>query len=163
MGRRAIRSQKPTAVERFPNSTHSPNAYNNPHTGALSILQGHVYNNMRTEDQVRRLNVPASPASTHPSPPPPKVKQDGLAKLNALPVADLNAELLRICGSRVWVEAVAKTFPHTSPASVLTAMEKVWWSLSKPDYLEAFSAHPRIGDAAALKKVSSQHGNAASW
>jgi 2-oxo-4-hydroxy-4-carboxy-5-ureidoimidazoline decarboxylase len=86
-----------------------------------------------------------------------------LAKLNALPVADLNAELLRICGSRVWVEAVAKTFPHTSPASVLTAMEKVWWSLSKPDYLEAFSAHPRIGDAAALKKVSSQHGNAASW
>ena len=77
-----------------------------------------------------------------------------MTKLNALPVADLKTELLRICGSRVWVEAVAKTFPHTSPASVLTAMDKAWWSLSKPDYLEAFSAHPRIGDAAALKKVS---------
>lgn len=83
-----------------------------------------------------------------------KVKLDGLAKLNVLPVTDLKTELLRICGSRVWVEAVAKTFPHTSPASVLTAMDKAWWSLSKPDYLEAFSAHPCIGDAAALKRVS---------
>jgi hypothetical protein len=30
---------------------------------------------------------------------------------------------------------------------------KVWWSLGKSDYLEAFAAHPRIGDAAALRKV----------
>lgn len=69
-------------------------------------------------------------------------------------MTDLKAELLRICGSRLWAEAVAKTFPHTSPASALTAMDKAWWSLSKPDYVEAFSAHPCIGDAAALKRVS---------
>lgn len=36
------------------------------------------------------------------------------------------------------------------PATVL----KVWWSLSKADWLEAFRAHPRIGDAVALRKVS---------
>jgi hypothetical protein len=68
--------------------------------------------------------------------------------------SDLKKALSPICGSSVWVEQVAATFPHSSPASVLTAMDKIWWSLGKSDYLEAFSAHPRIGDAAALKKVS---------
>lgn len=30
---------------------------------------------------------------------------------------------------------------------------QVWSALRKADYLEAFAAHPRIGDAAALRKV----------
>lgn len=81
------------------------------------------------------------------------MKQAGLVALNALPPAELRTELKRICGSTKWVDAVAPTFPHASPASVLTAMDTAWWSLSQPDYLEAFAAHPRIGDAAALKKV----------
>ena len=29
----------------------------------------------------------------------------------------------------------------------------MWASLGRADYLEAFAAHPRIGDAAALRKV----------
>ncbi|TFJ85723.1 hypothetical protein NSK_003227 [Nannochloropsis salina CCMP1776] len=78
--------------------------------------------------------------------------QDGIAKLNAMPVADLRTKLLQICGSVSWVESVIKTFPHTSAASILTAMDRAWWSLSRPDYLEAFAAHPRIGDGEALKK-----------
>lgn len=100
---------------------------------------------------------------------------------------ELRTELLRICGSKAWVERVAQTFPHVTPAAALEAMDRVswikrrhtyrhpwlestdsvylsvsvpvhvraqvWGALGRADYLEAFAAHPRIGDAAALRKV----------
>lgn len=77
----------------------------------------------------------------------------GLTQLNKLPRERLTEELLRICGSTRWAGKVSQTFPHTSVADALQAIDKLWWFLEKEDWLEAFSAHPRIGDAAALRKV----------
>lgn len=87
---------------------------------------------MRSEEHVRvyvRVSIlpcPTPSISKANSPPPSKqVKQDGIARLNALSPAELRTELLRICGSTVWAERVARSFPHTTPTALLQAMEEV--------------------------------------
>jgi len=40
--------------------------------------------------------------------------------------------------------------PFGRDAKMLTAARVEWFALSEPDWLEAFSHHPRIGDRAAL-------------
>jgi OHCU decarboxylase len=37
--------------------------------------------------------------------------------------------------------------PFNDPAALQAAGEKIWWSLPESDWLEAFSAHPKIGEA----------------
>ena len=69
-----------------------------------------------------------------------------LAELNALE-PDRAAALLRdCCGSSRWVEAMLGRRPFASKSELLDAAEHVWVSLSEPDWLEAFSHHPRIGE-----------------
>jgi OHCU decarboxylase len=36
--------------------------------------------------------------------------------------------------------------PFASDAELLAAAERVWWGLGRTDWLEAFAAHPRIGE-----------------
>ena len=36
--------------------------------------------------------------------------------------------------------------PYASDAALLEAAEREWWTLERADWLEAFAAHPRIGD-----------------
>ena len=41
--------------------------------------------------------------------------------------------------------------PFDSEAALLEAAERIWWGLAEADWLEAFAAHPRIGDLDALR------------
>jgi 2-oxo-4-hydroxy-4-carboxy-5-ureidoimidazoline decarboxylase len=41
--------------------------------------------------------------------------------------------------------------PYTSEAALCDAAERTWWDLARPDWLEAFAAHPRIGGIDALR------------
>ena len=66
--------------------------------------------------------------------------------LNALSDERARAALQRCCGARRWVEAMLAARPFASDAELLTAAERVWWGLGRTDWLEAFAAHPRIGD-----------------
>ena len=66
--------------------------------------------------------------------------------LDALPVDQARAELLRCCGSQAWAHAMAEKRPFASEAALTTQADDVWWSLAPSDWLEAFAAHPRIGD-----------------
>ncbi len=50
------------------------------------------------------------------------------------------AAFLTCCGSRAWARRMAES--HDPPAYA----EEIWWSLSPADWLEAFRAHPRIGE-----------------
>lgn len=68
------------------------------------------------------------------------------AYLNALPRSEAENELRRCCGSRRWVERVAAGLPYVSDAALLEAAERAWWGLAREDWLEAFDAHPRIGE-----------------
>ena len=75
-----------------------------------------------------------------------------LGRLNGLNVKDALAEFLRCCGSQRWARALAERRPFASGADLLAAADEIWPQLSREDWLEAFAAHPRIGDLEALRK-----------
>ena len=55
-------------------------------------------------------------------------------------------ELQRVCASERWVSAVASARPYASWDELLETANRAWFGLEASDWLEAFSAHPRIGD-----------------
>jgi 2-oxo-4-hydroxy-4-carboxy-5-ureidoimidazoline decarboxylase len=59
---------------------------------------------------------------------------------------DAEKDLLKCCGSQRWARAMAARRPFKSLADLYAAAEQEWWKLKYPDWLEAFSHHPRIGD-----------------
>jgi 2-oxo-4-hydroxy-4-carboxy-5-ureidoimidazoline decarboxylase len=69
-----------------------------------------------------------------------------LLELNLLPPAAAEAELLRCCASRRWSRSIIAERPFANGDVLAAAAERIWWSLSAADWLEAFAAHPRIGD-----------------
>jgi 2-oxo-4-hydroxy-4-carboxy-5-ureidoimidazoline decarboxylase len=72
---------------------------------------------------------------------------DVLARWNFLPVAAAANEILPCCGSRAWAEGMLKRRPLPNEATLLTASDEVWQSLTESDWLEAFRSHPRIGES----------------
>lgn len=75
---------------------------------------------------------------------------DALTRLASLPESDAVAAFLRCCGSRRWAEAMASGRPYRDEPSLLAAAERAAEPLSRADWLEAFSHHPRIGDRSGL-------------
>lgn len=69
-----------------------------------------------------------------------------VAYLNALPRSEAEIALRRCCGSRRWVERMLAGLPYASDAALLETAEREWWGLAREDWLEAFAAHPRIGE-----------------
>jgi 2-oxo-4-hydroxy-4-carboxy-5-ureidoimidazoline decarboxylase len=69
-----------------------------------------------------------------------------LEELNALPRPEAYAALKACCGSSRWVEGMLERRPYTSTADVMEAAMSVWNAVGAPDWLEAFSHHPRIGE-----------------
>ena len=70
----------------------------------------------------------------------------GLEKLNALPAAEAAALLASCCGSAEWARRMTRARPVSSVAACCDAADRVWKALFPADWLEAFRAHPRIGD-----------------
>lgn len=69
-----------------------------------------------------------------------------LSELNQLSTIKAEAELLRCCGSRRWVRLMLAARPFANDAVMAASAERLWWSLGAADWLEAFAAHPRIGE-----------------
>jgi len=69
-----------------------------------------------------------------------------LAALNAAPQKQALADFLRCCGSRAWADAMAAGRPHPSLLALEKAADSAWSHCSREDWLEAFSAHPAIGE-----------------
>ena len=70
----------------------------------------------------------------------------GLDRWNELPQEEAAADLLAVCHSRRWAEAVAAGRPYAGLAALQAAADEVWTGLGPDDWLEAFAAHPRIGE-----------------
>jgi 2-oxo-4-hydroxy-4-carboxy-5-ureidoimidazoline decarboxylase len=70
-----------------------------------------------------------------------------LDRFNELPEDKAVAELLAVCHSRRWAEAVAAGRPYPDVAALRRAADEVWTGLSPDDWLEALEAHPRIGES----------------
>ena len=74
-----------------------------------------------------------------------------LELINAWTDDEARESFQRCCGSRRWSEAMARARPFESEAALIETAERIWWGLSKADWLEAFAAHPRIGDVDAIR------------
>ena len=72
-----------------------------------------------------------------------------LAELNALPPAEAQQTFLQCCGSRRWVKLMAARRPFATAADLYAAADEVAQELTPADWLEAFAAHPRIGERSA--------------
>ena len=68
-----------------------------------------------------------------------------LHELNTADESLARGALLRCCGSRRWADQMLTGRPYDLVA-LLGAASSVWWSLDSSDWLEAFSAHPAIGE-----------------
>ena len=69
-----------------------------------------------------------------------------LAELNALPRYRAEGELVKCCGSTAWTRTMAGRRPFVSFDRLLKAASEVWWRLDQADWMEAFRAHPQIGE-----------------
>ncbi len=70
----------------------------------------------------------------------------GLHWLNALPAEQAEAELLACCSAPEWASRVAAVRPFADAAALAASADEVWETLGPDDWLEAFAAHPRIGE-----------------
>ena len=71
-----------------------------------------------------------------------------LDDLNHLEREAAEASLARCCGSSAWARSMAAARPFATLDAMVSAGDAIWRSLGPADWLEAFAAHPRIGEQA---------------
>lgn len=74
-----------------------------------------------------------------------------LDAFNALPGDAAVEWLLACCAARRWAEALARQRPFASKDALMTAAREAWSQVEDADRLEAFAAHPLIGDVELLR------------
>ncbi|WP_226662518.1 2-oxo-4-hydroxy-4-carboxy-5-ureidoimidazoline decarboxylase [Microbulbifer aggregans] len=75
-----------------------------------------------------------------------------LNQFNQLAPEQQRALLLDCCHSSRWAERLLELGPVRSVGQIQNRAFKAWSKLQETDYLEAFAAHPRIGDLQRLKE-----------
>jgi OHCU decarboxylase len=83
-----------------------------------------------------------------------------LDELNRLSPEQARAELLKCCGSTAWAKRAADARPYANQHELLAAADDIWWNLAEEDWLEAFRAHPKIGEK---KAAAAQSAEAKRW
>jgi OHCU decarboxylase len=78
---------------------------------------------------------------------------DALEHLNELSREELTAELLKCCGSTRWAREVSLERPFSNRQELIDTAERVWWSVGREDWLEAFRSHPKIGEKKAARET----------
>ena len=73
----------------------------------------------------------------------------GVRWLNAKTPEMFEERVLPCCGSRAWAAGLRERRPFVNFEGLLQSSDDVWAELSAEDRLEAFAAHPRIGEQAA--------------
>ncbi|HEX7418363.1 MAG TPA: 2-oxo-4-hydroxy-4-carboxy-5-ureidoimidazoline decarboxylase, partial [Thermoanaerobaculia bacterium] len=67
-------------------------------------------------------------------------------------LVDPTDDLLSCCGSLKWAEAIAKARPFAHWDDLTALADRIWSRLGSEDWLEAFRAHPRIGQNVILSR-----------
>jgi len=80
--------------------------------------------------------------------------------LNAWGAAEAYGAFLRCCEAPRWAERMTARRPFASEAELFAAAEEVWRGLPREGWLQAFAAHPKIGDLDALR---ARFGGAGGW
>ncbi len=90
----------------------------------------------------------------------PVIERGRIQWLNSLSTVDAQGEFLKCCGSRNWARLMTEARPFASLDDLLAKAGVVWRSLGEDDWLEAFRAHPKIGEQ---KAAAAQSEQARSW
>jgi len=61
-------------------------------------------------------------------------------------------KMMMVCGAKNWVKRMLELRPFFSNEQVFLQAQNIWFSLTKEDWLESFSHHPKIGGKDALRK-----------
>jgi len=83
-----------------------------------------------------------------------------LDTLNGLEAKKARTLFLSFCGSAAWADGMVNARPFANIRTVFQRADELWWSLTPRDWLEAFAAHPRIGQK---KKAAAQNATSARW
>jgi 2-oxo-4-hydroxy-4-carboxy-5-ureidoimidazoline decarboxylase len=75
-----------------------------------------------------------------------------LERLHAWSEEEARAAFLKCCGSRRWAEQLAARRPYADEDALFAAADDIERGLTRADWLEAYAAHPRIGDLESLRK-----------
>ena len=84
-----------------------------------------------------------------------------LVELNRMPQHPAQYEFLRCCGSQRWAHLMAAERPFANYDVLAAVSQRLWWSLAAADWLEAFAAHPRIGERATTAWSADEQSRAA--
>lgn len=90
----------------------------------------------------------------------PDAAAAALARLNGLGATEAERELLDCCGARRWARRMSASRPFANREEIAAACERAFEELEAGDWLEAFAAHPRIGEAA---ETGRQSGRGERW
>jgi len=72
--------------------------------------------------------------------------------INLLADADARDAFARCCGSAAWIDAMIAARPFADRAALLARADAIAGTMTRADWLEAFSHHPKIGDVSALRQ-----------
>ena len=79
------------------------------------------------------------------------------AALEAWNQADETAafdEMIACCGASRWASAMVALRPISSVLELSEAADRVWGTMTEPDWIQAFACHPRIGEGKAAHAVA---------
>ena len=77
-------------------------------------------------------------------------------RLNQLSAERAEAEFLTCCGSTRWAKLMTEARPFANFEEVSSKANEIWALLGEQDWLEAFRAHPKIGERKAAAIQSQQ-------
>lgn len=128
-------------LDRQPLGAHAEHTFE----ANAAVVATHVRLNIYPDGGLSRLRVYGTPEAH---------RTDALgALLNSRSGLGLTHTLARCCGSTRWVQAMVAARPFTDESSVFVASTQAEAEMSREDWLEAFSHHPRIGaDVEALRQ-----------
>ncbi|MFW8591357.1 2-oxo-4-hydroxy-4-carboxy-5-ureidoimidazoline decarboxylase [Glaciecola sp. 2405UD65-10] len=74
-----------------------------------------------------------------------------LAALNSASKEDAIAWFMQTCTASSWCELMSEARPFSSVDSLQSCAAKIWQTMQKADFMEAFEGHPMIGDVSTLR------------
>ena len=75
-----------------------------------------------------------------------------IAEFDHLGITEKKALLHSCCGSNTWINNMLTALPAEDLVDLLEIAEEQWYLCHEPDWQEAFSQHPKIGDIETLKE-----------
>jgi 2-oxo-4-hydroxy-4-carboxy-5-ureidoimidazoline decarboxylase len=75
-----------------------------------------------------------------------------LERINSWSETEACEAFLHCCGAERWAKRMVERRPFATEANLFTAAAEAWRGLEPSDWLQAFAAHPQIGDMDSLRR-----------